>query len=146
MPDQLMETPRTFHYPISYRLIAGSGAVMFGLIGLLSILAALDAVRQSRIEIVLHVGSLIGSWLLMMWGLDFATRSIAITPDGLRISWLLRRSVVPWSNVLGWRYRALDVIHIRLRRGPGVFVWPVLEHYTELLNEIDTHRNDRVTR
>jgi hypothetical protein len=47
--------------------------------------------------------------------------------------------------VLGWRYLPLDLIRIRVRQGPGVFVWPLLENYTDLLNAIDAHRSDQLT-
>jgi hypothetical protein len=59
---------------------------------------------------------------------------------------LLRRSEIPWADVLGWRYLPLSLVHIRLRRGPGWFVWPLLEDYLDLLNEIDVQRSGRMTR
>ena len=142
------ETPpaRAFRYPPGYRLVAALGALAFGLIALVSAFAALNAIRHTLLGTVPYLGSLIASALLMLWGLDFATRSITAASEGLRVRWLLRRSLVPWPDVLGWRYRALDVIHIRFRHGPGLLVWPLLENYLDLLNEMDARRGDRVTR
>jgi hypothetical protein len=57
------------------------------------------------------------------------------------VRWLLRRSMVPWPDVLDWRYLPLSLIRIRVRKGAGIFVWPLLEDYTDLLNEIDAHRS-----
>jgi hypothetical protein len=37
------------------------------------------------------------------------------------------------------------LIRIRVRKGPGIFVWPLLENYMDLLTEIDAHHSDKVT-
>jgi hypothetical protein len=144
MLDESPESPKTFQYPLSYRLMAALGVSAFGVIALISAKAAWNAIKLDPSAVALYLISLIISILLMLWGLDFATRSITAAPEGLRVRWLLRRSVVQWPDVLGWRYRALDVIHIRFRRGPGVWVWPLLEHYLDLLTEIDAHRRDQL--
>ena len=145
MPDPISQLPRTFRYPASYRLMALLGVMAFGFIALVSAFAVVNAIKHTLLEAMPFLGSLISAMALIVWGLDFSTRSITAAPEGLHVSWVLRRSVVPWPDVLGWRYRAFDVIHIRFRRGPGVFVWPLLEHYLDLLHEIDSQRNDRVT-
>ena len=139
---------RTFRYPILYRVAALFSVLLFGFIVLGSVIAEVEAIKNDQADAVLHVVGFVSGSLLIIWGLDFATRSITAAPDGLRVRWLLRRSVVPWPDVLGWRYLPLSLIRIRVRRGPGIFVWPLLENYTDLLNEIDAHRRDtlRATR
>jgi hypothetical protein len=136
---------RTFRYPVLYRVVALFSVLLFGFIVLGSVIAEVEAIRNDAADALLHVSGFISGILLIIWGLDFATRSISTAPDGLRVRWLLRRSVVPWPDVLGWRYLPLSLIRIRLRKGPGIFVWPLLENYTDLLNEIDAHRRDMLT-
>ncbi|HTP08344.1 MAG TPA: hypothetical protein VMP08_08845 [Anaerolineae bacterium] len=135
---------RTFRYPIVYRLVALFSVLLFGFIILGSVLAEVEAINNSIADAALHVVGFVSGIAVIVWGLDFATRTITITPAGLQVRWLLRRSVVRWPDVLGWRYRALSLIHIRVRQGVGIFVWPLLENYTDLLNEIDTHQRDRL--
>ncbi len=137
---------RTFRYPIFYRVVALFSVLLFGFIVLGSVIAEVEAINNSRADAVLHVVGFVSGVLLILWGLDFATRSISTSADGLQVRWLLRRSVVPWPDVLGWRYLPLSLIRIRVRKGPGIFVWPLLENYTDLLNEIDAHRRDTATR
>ena len=135
---------KTFRYPALYRLLALFGVLLFGFIVLGSVLAEVEAIRNSAADAALHVIGFVSGIAVILWGLDFATRSITPTPDGLHVRWLLHRSVIPWSDVLGWRYRVLSLIHIRVRKGPGVFVWPLLENYTDLLNEIDARRREQL--
>jgi hypothetical protein len=135
---------KTFRYPVLYRLVALFSVVLFGFIVLGSVLAEVEAIKNSGADAVLHLVGFMSGIAIILWGLDFATRSITITPDGLHLRWLLRRSVVPWSDVVGWRYRVLSLIHIRTRTGTGIFVWPLLENYMDLLNEIDVHQRDKL--
>jgi hypothetical protein len=114
--------------------------VLSGLVALGCGLAIAGAIQRAGVIVVLYVAGGFSAIAVLIWGLDFATRSITTGPDGLHVRWLLHRSVVPWPNVLGWRYRALSLIHIRVRQGRGLFVWPLLENYTDLLNEIDAQR------
>ncbi len=137
---------KTFRYPVLYRAVALFSVLLFGFIVLGSVIAEVEAIRNSRADAVLHVVGFISGVALIIWGLDFATRSITIAPDGLYVRWLLRRSFLPWRDVLDWRYLPLSLIRIRVRKGPGLFVWPLLENYTDLLNEIDAHSRDRVKR
>jgi hypothetical protein len=135
---------KVFRYPALYRALAWLSAALFGLIVLGCVLAMLAVSKQDGAVVALYAFGVSSGIAVMIWGLDFATRSITITPGGLQVRWLLHRSEVPWSDVLGWRYRALSLIHIRLRRRPGLFVWPLLENYTDLLNEIDTQRRNQL--
>ena len=144
MEDQNFVENRTFHYPAFYRLAALLSAGAFGFIVLGSALAVMDAIEHAGAAVVLYVAGIISGIGVILWGLDFTTRSLTISPTGLQVRWLLRRSVVPWPDVLGWRYRALSLIHIRVRHGPGIFVWPLLENYTDLLNEIDAQRRHQL--
>ena len=139
---------RTFRYPILYRVTALFSVLVLGFIVLGSVIAEVEAIRNDPVDALLHIVGFVSGILLIIWGLDFATRSLTAAPDGLHVRWLLRRSIVPWPDVLNWRYLPLSLIHIRVRRGPGIFVWPLLENYTDLLNEIDAHRRDtpRATR
>jgi hypothetical protein len=137
---------RTFRYPVLYRAVALFSVLLLGFIVLGSVIAEVEAIKNNGADAVLHVVGFVSGSLLILWGLDFATRSISTAPGGLHVRWLLRRSAVPWSDVLGWRYLPLSLIRIRMRKGPGIFVWPLLENYTDLLNEIDSHRSDRTTR
>ena len=142
MEDLNLVENKTFRYPILYRAVALFSVLLFGFIVLGSVIAEVEAIQNSRVDAVLHVVGFVSGLLVILWGLDFATRSISTAPDGLHVRWLLRRSVVPWSDVLGWRYLPLSLIRIRVRKGPGIFAWPLLEHYTDLLNEIDARRRD----
>jgi hypothetical protein len=146
MEDMPFAESRTFRYPVLYRVTALFSVLLFGFIVLGSVIAEVEAIKSDPADAVLHVVGFVSGILLIIWGLDFATRSISTAPDGLHVRWLLRRSVVPWPDVLGWRYLPLNLIRIRVRKGPGVFVWPLLENYTDLLNEIDAHRSDTLTR
>jgi hypothetical protein len=137
---------KTFRYPVLYRVVAMFGALLFGFILLGSVIAEVEAIKNSRIDAVLHVFGFVSGTLLLLGGIDFATRSITVTPNGLQVGWLLHRSVVPWSDVLGWNYLPLSLIHLRFRRGRGVYVWPVLEDYVDLLSAIDTRRFDHLTK
>ncbi len=137
---------KTFRYPALYRVTALFSTLLLGFIVLGSVIAEVEAIKNSRADAVLHLVGFVMGILLIFWGLDFATRSITATPDGLHVRWLLRRSEVPWADVLDWRYLPLSLVHIRLRRGPGWFVWPLLEDYQDLLNEIDVQRSGRMTR
>jgi hypothetical protein len=64
----------------------------------------------------------------------------------LWVRWLLRRSVIPWSDVLSWNYLPLSLIHLRFRHGRGVYVWPILEDYLDLLSAIDARRFEQFTK
>ena len=140
MEEMNLVENRTFRYPVLYRAVALFSVLLFGFIVLGSVIAEVEAIKSNPADAVLHIVGFVSGILLIIWGLDFATRSISTAPDGLHVRWLLRRSVVPWPDVLGWRYLPLNLIRIRVRQGPGVFVWPLLENYTDLLNEIDAHR------
>ena len=137
---------RTFRYPVFYRVAALFSVLLFGFIVLGSVIAEVEAIRNDRADAVLHVVGFVSGILLIIWGLDFATRSITAAPDGLHVRWLFRRSVVPWPDVFDWRYLPLSLIRIRVRKGPGIFVWPLLENYTDLLKDIDAHRRNPLTR
>ena len=129
-----------FRYPAVYRALAWFSVVLSGLVVLGCLLAIADAIQHAEVIVVFYVLGAVSAVVVLIWGLDFATRSITIGPDGLHVRWLLHRSVVPWPDVLGWRYRTLSLIHIRVQRSRGIFVWPLLENYTDLLNEIDEQR------
>lgn len=137
---------KTFRYPALYRVVALLGALLFGFILLGSVIAEVEAIKNSRIDAVLHVFGFISGVLLLVVGIDFATRSITVAPDGLQVRWLLHRSVIPWSDVLSWNYLPLSLIHLRFRHGRGVYVWPLLEDYLDLLNAIDARRFDQLTK
>ncbi len=143
MEEMKLDENKVFRYPVLYRVVALFSVLLFGFIVLGSVIAEVEAIQNSRIDAVLHVVGFVSGLLLILWGLDFATRSITTTPDGLHVRWLLRRSVVPWPDVLSWRYLPLSLIRIQVRKGPGLFVWPLLENYTDLLNEIDAHHSDK---
>jgi hypothetical protein len=136
---------KTFRYPALYRVVALFGALLFGLILLGSVIAEVEAIQDSRIDAVLHVFGFFSGVLMLVVGVDFATRSITVTPAGLQVRWLLRRSVIPWPDVLGWNYLPLSLIHLRFRHGRGVYVWPLLEDYLDLLSAIDARWFDRLT-
>ena len=139
--------PETYRYPAVYRVQALFGSLLFGFIVLGSVIAEVEAIQNSRLDSVLHVVGFVMGMAVILLGLDFATRSVTVAPDGLHMRWALRRSVVPWPDVLGWRYLPLNLIHIRLRRGPGWYVWPLLVHYSDLLREIDARReNNKMAR
>lgn len=146
MEESNLVENKTFRYPVLYRGVALFSVLLFGFIVLGSVIAEIEAIKNDRVDAVLHVVGFVSGILLILWGLDFATRSITVAPAGLHVRWLLRRSVVPWPDVLDWRYLPLSLIRIRVRTGPGIFVWPLLENYLDLLNEIDARRRDRLAR
>jgi len=140
MEDLQRTDNKVFRYPVFYRSLAWFSVAVLGLIVLGCALAAVAAIGYDRAALALYIFGFSSGIAVIFWGLDFATRSITITSDGLQVRWWLRRSVVPWPDVLGWRYRALSLVHIRVRHGPGLFIWPLLENYIDLLNEIDAQR------
>ena len=146
MADLNLVENKTFRYPVLYRAVALFSVLLFGFIVLGSVIAEVEAIRNSWTDAVLHVVGFVSGILLIIWGLDFATRSISTAPGGLHVRWLLRRFVVPWPDVLDWRYLPFSLIRIRVRKWPGIFVWPLLENYTDLLNEIDAHQRDQAPR
>ena len=134
----------TYRYPAVYRVQALFGALLFGLIVLGSVIAEIEAIQGSGIDTVLHiVGFVVGSLVLLL-GLDIGTRTITTTEQGVVMKWL-RRSSVPWSEVIDWRYLPFSLIHIRLKHGRGWYIWPILERYTDLLSTID-EKTDKMTR
>lgn len=146
-----MEEPKpiakkTFHYPPLYQVAALFSTLLLGFIVVGSVIAEVEAIQNSRADAVLHLIGFVLGIALILWGLDFATRSITTTPEGLQVRWLLRRSVVPWPDVLEWRYLPLSLIHVRFRRGRGLYLWPLLENYLDLLNEIDVRRRENLLR
>ena len=141
--DSGLHRSTTYRYPAAYRVQALFGALLFGLIVIGSVIAEVEAIQNSRLDAVLHlIGFTFGSLVLLL-GLDIGTRTVTATEQGIRMKWL-RTSSVPWSDVVDWRYLPLSLIHIRLRHGPGWFVWPILEHYSDLLAMID-EKADKVT-
>jgi len=140
--DEIRPPSETHRYPAIYRLQALFGALVFSFIVLGSVLAEVEAINNDRVDAILHVIGFFVGVIVILLGLDFATRSLTAAPDGLHARWALRRSAAPWADVLGWRYLPLNLIHIRLRRGPGWYIWPLLERYSDLLNEIDARRQD----
>jgi hypothetical protein len=132
-----------YRYPLVYRVQALLGALFAGIILLGSVIAEIEAADLP--DAALHgVGLIVGLTILTL-GVDFGRRQIIMTAEGLGTRWL-RSSFVPWSDVLDWRYLPLSLIHIRLRHGPGWFVWPILERYSEILEAIDEHKHDRLMR
>src|SRR5512145_338215 len=108
---------KTFRYPILYRVVALFSVVLFGFIVLGSVIAEVEAIKNDGADALLHVVGFVSSIIVIIWGLDFATRSITAAPDGLHVRWLLRRSVVSWPDVMDWRYLPLSLIRIRVRKG-----------------------------
>jgi hypothetical protein len=135
---------KTFRYPALYRVVALFGVLLFGFILLGSVIAEAEAIKNSRIDAALHVFGFITGVLMVLVGIDLASRSITVTPDGLQVRWLLRRSLIPWPDVLGWNYLPLSLIHLRFQQGRGVYVWPLLEDFLDLLNAIDAQRVDQL--
>jgi hypothetical protein len=135
-PGPHRSVPTTYRYPAAYRAQALFGALLFGLIVIGSVIAEVEAIRNSRLDAVLHIVGFVSGSLVLMLGLDIGTRTIITTEQGVQTKWL-RTSSVPWADVMGWRYLPLSLIHIRLRHGPGWFVWPILERYGDLLATID---------
>ena len=130
------QLPATYRYPAAYRVQALFGALLFGLIIIGSVIAEVEAIRNSRLDAVLHLIGFVFGCVVLLLGLDIGTRTIIVTAQGLQTKWL-RASSVPWSDVVGWRYLPLSLIHIRFKHGRGWYVWPILERYSELLATID---------
>lgn len=132
MPSQV------FRYPTLYRVQALLGVLLFGLLISGSVLAEVDAVQHGRADALLHpLGAALGLAGVLL-GLDIVTRSITVTEQGLEVNGL-RAARVPWAAVKGWRYGPLSLIHVRFEQGRGLWLWPILDHYSDLLRLIDQH-------
>ncbi len=129
-------------YPAAYRIQALLGALLAGAILFGSVIAEIEAANLA--DALLHGAGLVVSLVILTLGLDFGTRSIVITPEGLQVRWV-RKTFIAWQDIPGWNYLPLNLIHIRTRRGPGLFIWPILERYSDVLAAIDQHRNEGVT-
>jgi hypothetical protein len=136
-PNDLEPPPvrTTYRYPAVYRVQALLGAALLGLIVIGSVLAEVEAIQHSRFDAMLPAVGIVSGLAGVLLGVDIGTCAFTTTEDGLQV----KGATLPWSDVLGWRYLAFSLIHIRLKHGPGLFVWPILERYTELLATI----NDR---
>jgi len=128
-------------YPPAYRIQALLGALLAGAILFGSVIAEIEAANLA--DAILHGAGLVISLIILMLGLDFGTRAIMITSEGLQVRWV-RKTFIAWQDISGWNYLPLSLIHIRTRRGPGLFIWPIFEHYSDVLAAIDQHRNDGV--
>ena len=125
-----------YRYPAIYRVQALFGALLAGIILMGSVIAEIESANLP--DAFLHAFGFIVSLLILILGLDFGTRTIEITADGLQTRWL-RKSFLAWPQILDWSYRPLGLIHIRLKRGLGLYLWPLMEGYTEILAAIDQH-------
>lgn len=130
-----------YRYPPIYRVQALFGSLLAGIIMMGSVIAEIEAANLP--DAFLHAFGFGVSAAILILGLDFGTRVIEITPTGLQTRWL-RTSFIAWPQILDWSYKPLGLIHIRLRRGLGLYIWPLLEGYTEILAAIDEHR-DKLT-
>ncbi len=102
-----------------------------------SVLAEIESANLP--DAFLHAFGFGVSSIILILGLDFGTRQIEIKPDGLQSRWL-RKSFIAWPQILDWSYKPLGLIHIRLKRGLGLYIWPLMEGYLEILAAIDEHR------
>lgn len=125
-----------YRYPARYRVQALFGALLAGMILMGSVIAEIESANLP--DAFLHAFGFGVSSFILIFGLDFATRVIEIKPDGLHTRWL-RKSFAGWSQVLDWSYRPFGLIHIRLQRGLGWYIWPLMEGYLEILAAIDEH-------
>ncbi len=125
-----------YRYPAIYRVQALFGALLAGIILMGSVIAEIESANLP--DAFLHAFGFIASLLILILGLDFATRTIEIAADGLQTRWL-RKSFIAWSQILDWSYKPLGLIHLRLRRGLGLYIWPLMAGYSEILAAIDRH-------
>ena len=138
-PARKRDTGVIYRYPAAYRIQALIGALLAGAILFGSVIAEIEA--ASPADAILHGASLVIGLVILTLGLDFGTRSIVITPEGLQVRWV-RKTFIAWQDISGWNYLPLSLTHIHTRHGPGLFIWPIFEHYTDILAAIDRHRND----
>jgi hypothetical protein len=127
-----------YRYPAIYRIQALFGALLAGIILMGSVLAEIEAANMA--DAFLHAFGFGVSSIILIVGLDFGTRVIEVKVDGLHTRWL-RKSFVAWSQVLDWSYRPFGLIHIRLTRGLGWYIWPLMDGYLEILAAINEHRD-----
>jgi hypothetical protein len=113
------------------------GALLAGIILMGSVFAEIESANLP--DAFLHAFGFGVSSIILIVGLDFGTRVIEIKDAGLHTRWL-RKSFCAWSQVLDWSYRPFGLIHIRLQRGLGWYIWPLMEGYGEILAAIDEHR------
>ncbi len=132
-----MITSMRYRYPAIYRVQALFGALLAGIILMGSVIAEIESANLP--DAFLHAFGFSVSLLILILGLDFGTRQIEITADGLQTRWL-RKSFSAWPQILDWSYQPLGLIHIRVKRGLGLYIWPLMEGYTEILAAIDDHR------
>lgn len=131
-----------YRYPAVYRVQALFGALLAGIILMGSVIAEIESANLP--DAFLHAFGFIVSLMILILGLDFGTRTIEITAAGLQTRWL-RKSFIAWSQIVDWSYRPLGLIHIRLKRGLGLYIWPLMDGYTEILAAIDQHRDQLTT-
>ncbi len=130
-------------YPAIYRIQAMFVAMVAGIILFGSVLSEIEAADLP--DAFLHGFGLIVSLTILIVGLDLGLRSIEIQDDGLSIRWL-RTSFIRWSQILDWSYKPLGLIHLRFKRGLGVYLWPLMTDYSDILNAIDQHTDQKTKR
>jgi hypothetical protein len=125
---------RTYQYSPSLRVLGLFGAMLAGGILLGSVLAEIEAADVP--DLILHgLGVIVGA--LILWqGVEFGTRRITPTPDGLSTR-LLRQRSIGWDGVRGVRDGPFGMLIIRLKRGLPIVVWPFIEDFSALADTLD---------
>ncbi len=125
---------RTYQYSPALRVLGLFGSMLAGGILLGSVLAEIEAADVP--DLILHgLGVIVGALILWL-GVEFGTRRITPTPDGLSTR-LLRQRSIAWDGVRSVREGPFGMLIIRLRHGLPIVVWPFIEDFYALADALD---------
>ena len=133
---------RVYRYPATLRSPALFGSMLAGGILLGSALAEIEAADVP--DAILHgVGVIVG--LVVVWlGLEFGTRRIALTPDGISTR-LVRERTIAWRNVRDARGGPFGTLIVTARGGLPIVVWPFLEDFGALADAIRARQSEQAS-
>jgi hypothetical protein len=131
---------RVYRYPATLRVLALFGSMLAGGILLGSALAEIEAADVA--DAVLHGIGVIAGMVILWLGLEFGTRRIALTADGIATR-LVRERRIAWSNVRAARHGPFGTLIVTWRGGLPVVVWPFLEDFGALVDAIKARRTER---
>jgi len=128
---------RTYRYPAALRGLGLFGSMLAGGILLGSVLAEIEAADVP--DLILHgIGVIVGAVILWL-GIEFGTRRITLTQDGISTR-LLRERAIVWSEVRDARSGLFGTLIVLPKRGLPIIIWPFLDDFDALIDAIDARR------
>ncbi|HLF27610.1 MAG TPA: hypothetical protein VJG32_14845 [Anaerolineae bacterium] len=126
---------RCYRYAPTLRVLGLFGAMLAGGVLLGSVLAEIEAADAP--DLILHgLGAIAGAIILWL-GVEFGTRQIRPTPDGLSTR-LLRERMLAWRELRQVRESLFGALLILPKRGLPIVIWPFIEDFGALLAAIET--------